>query len=480
MAQCPKCGESSADGTVICPGCDYILDAAFLGDDILNERTGQQKPVSTSSGGDAVVLGGIDEPIDMMFSESTGSFLTADTLDVDRQIVRAPVYVGKSVQELMKPEAVLAQAKDIERRKVALSPFELHVLSFIDGVRPLARLRKKTGLSSDDLRIAVGMLAEKNAVVLVGLIAPPAMKDLLAGELDNSDDDLPVTHDGPMAGGFSHQVTHDQPQDEWHEATTEDVLPGAAAKEAAASKPTGEVSKPRFDSMDIPEVAEVEAQAKGPSPWASNSNAAPLPSASASAASPASPRQVMGRAKGSASPADAASMAANEQRAKALSFFNLAHAELGKGNRVRAHVYAKLAAETDASEPKYQELLKTWSISSRTATTLESSLFADADTAEKQGNHHKALALMQQALDANANAAHVHNRMGLLLATRFKKFSEASEHLMRACELEPNNVVYKNNLGKIIAVADERGARTGVPSSRAEKGLLGKLKKALE
>jgi Flp pilus assembly protein TadD len=87
---------------------------------------------------------------------------------------------------------------------------------------------------------------------------------------------------------------------------------------------------------------------------------------------------------------------------------------------------------------------------------------------------------MQQALDANSDAAHVHNRMGLLLATRFKKFSQASEHLMRACELEPNNVVYKNNLGKIIALADERNARAGAPSAKAEKGMLGKLKRALE
>lgn len=454
MAQCPKCGESSADGTVICPGCDYILDTAFLGDDILNERTGQQKPVNVavSGGGDALVLGGLDEPIDMMFSETTGSFLTADTVDVDRQIVRAPVYVGKSVQELMKPEAVLAQAKDIERRKVALSPFELHVLSFIDGKRPVARLRKKTGLTGDDLRIAVGMLAEKNAVVLAGVIAPPVMKDLLAGELDNSDDDLPATWDGPLAGRVTHEVT--QPRsaqgddDEWHEATTEDVLP----KDAGAGAGTDpEAKKRHFDSMDIPDMGEVEEPSKAaPSPWGGNSNAKPLVHAD------------------------------TERRAKAKSFFDLAHSELAKGNRVRAHVYAKLAAETDPAEPKYQELLKTWAIASRASTSSaspETTLFADADVAEKQGDHHKALALMQQALDANPKAAHVHNRMGLLLATRFKKFAQASEHLMKACELEPNNVVYKNNLGKIIALADERGARAAAPGAKPDKG---KIKKALE
>ena len=193
--QCPKCGESSADATVICPGCDFILDSSFLGDDILDEVSGQHTPVSISSGSDAIVFGRLDEPIDLMFSESTGSFLTADTHDVDRQILRAPVYVGKSVQELMKPDAVLAQAADIEQRKAMLSPFEMHVLSSIDGKRPVARLRKKTGLSSDDLRIAVGMLAEKHAVVLVGTIAPPDMARMLDGELSDDgddDDDVPV------------------------------------------------------------------------------------------------------------------------------------------------------------------------------------------------------------------------------------------------------------------------------------------------
>src|SRR6185503_5267343 len=106
--QCPKCGEVTSDGAVICPRCDFILDTSFLGDDILNVTTGAQKPVRVSSAGDAVVIGGLDEEV-ALFSESTGSFLTADTVDVDREVVPAALYVGKSVQELMKPEAVLRQ-----------------------------------------------------------------------------------------------------------------------------------------------------------------------------------------------------------------------------------------------------------------------------------------------------------------------------------------------------------------------------------
>ena len=449
--QCPKCGESSADATVICPGCDYILDASFLGDDFLNEVSGQHRPVQYSSGSDAVVFGALDEPIDLMFSESTGSFLTADTQDVDRQILRAVVYVGKSVQELMKPEAVLAQAADIEKRKSMLSAFELHVLSMIDGKRPVARLRKKTGLSSDDLRIAVGMLAEKNAVVLVGNIAPPDMNRMLDGELDDDDDDEPVN------GGFLEEATL--------EATAEDMrLPAVAA-----TKKSQELPKFKLDTMDIPDEAP---GAKGaPSPWARDSAvSAPRPRAEA---------PLINAKRGIATrPASARDVDESAMKERAAGFFELAHIELGKGNRVRAHVYAKLAVETDPSDARYQELLKMWAVSSRTTTTLEASLFADADAAEKQGNHHKALALMEQALDANPGAAHIHNRLGLLLAMRFKKFSEASDHLMKACELEPNNVVYKNNLGKIIALADARSSQP--MTGGKEKGFLGKLKKALE
>lgn len=455
--QCPKCGESSPDATVICPGCDYILDASFLGDDFLNEVSGQHPPVQYSSGSDAVVFGALDEPIDLMFSESTGSFLTADTQDVDRQVLRAVVYVGKSVQELMKPEAVLAQAADIEKRKGMLSAFELHVLSMIDGKRPVARLRKKTGLSSDDLRIAVGMLAEKNAVVLVGTIAPPDMKRLLDGELGDDDDDEVVA----VNAGFLEEATL--------EATAEDMrLPAAAA-----TKKSQELPKFKLDTMDIPDEAP---GAKGaPSPWARDSAvSAPRPRADRAEVSP----PLINAKRGIATRPAPRHVEESATKERAAGFFELAHMELGKGNRVRAQVYAKLAVETDPSDARYQELLKTWAVASRATMTLEASLFADADAAEKQGNQHKALALMVQALDANPNAAHIHNRLGLLLATRFKKFSEASDHLMKACQLEPNNVVYKNNLGKIIALADARSSQP--MTGGKEKGFLGKLKKALE
>src|SRR5688572_14732501 len=54
------------------------------------------------------------------------------------------------------------------------SPFELHVANLVDGVRPVARIKKKSGLSSADLRIALGMLRDRNCLKLVGVIEEAA------------------------------------------------------------------------------------------------------------------------------------------------------------------------------------------------------------------------------------------------------------------------------------------------------------------
>ena len=35
---CPKCGRPVDASAVICPGCDFILDTEFLGDEILDEE----------------------------------------------------------------------------------------------------------------------------------------------------------------------------------------------------------------------------------------------------------------------------------------------------------------------------------------------------------------------------------------------------------------------------------------------------------
>src|SRR5687767_2692080 len=92
---CPKCAAKVAGDSVICPRCDFILDPTFLGDDILNDpnaKTGKFAPVDASASEDAVVVGALGEDADLLFSDATGSFLTADTGDFVRRIAPATVY----------------------------------------------------------------------------------------------------------------------------------------------------------------------------------------------------------------------------------------------------------------------------------------------------------------------------------------------------------------------------------------------------
>ena len=63
---CPKCGRPVDESAVICPGCDFILDSGFLGEEVLDE----EKDLRPGRGGiepavfnlaDAVILGDIDD-----------------------------------------------------------------------------------------------------------------------------------------------------------------------------------------------------------------------------------------------------------------------------------------------------------------------------------------------------------------------------------------------------------------------------------
>lgn len=73
----------------------------------------------------------------------------------------------KNPEAMSRPDAVLELAAPLPSD---VSPIETHVGALIDGVRPVARLKKKSGLSSDDLRVALGQLRDRRLLKLVGLI----------------------------------------------------------------------------------------------------------------------------------------------------------------------------------------------------------------------------------------------------------------------------------------------------------------------
>ncbi len=81
---------------------------------------------------------------------------------------RRPTAAERASSEtLFRADSVLALT---EALPADVSAVESHVAGTIDGFRPVARLRKKSGLSSEDLRVALGMLHTRGLLELVGVV----------------------------------------------------------------------------------------------------------------------------------------------------------------------------------------------------------------------------------------------------------------------------------------------------------------------
>ena len=96
----------------------------------------------------------------------------------------------------LRADAVLALTKPLP---ADATPFERHVAGFIDGFRPVARIRKKTGLSGSDIRIALASLYDKHLLALTGLVEPANIephKAARAVRASLADEDSRVTADG--------------------------------------------------------------------------------------------------------------------------------------------------------------------------------------------------------------------------------------------------------------------------------------------
>lgn len=160
---CPKCGRPVDENAVICRGCDFILDTEFLGDGILDEEhslrpgAGGVDPAAFNLA-DAVILGNIDDDSQSFETSDSGFHLKAN--------LSARLYVSGRSQALMSPDAVPALAQSAEG--VRLTPFEKHVLAFIDGKKPVEVIRRAAGLDEAEVKTALATLADKGVVKVVG------------------------------------------------------------------------------------------------------------------------------------------------------------------------------------------------------------------------------------------------------------------------------------------------------------------------
>lgn len=437
--QCPKCQEVVADDAVICGACDYILDTSFLGDDITDERAKRerreqqqaagsrsaksQKPAQGDGafGGDALILGDVTNDYAEVFSEETGGWLDAATGAETRALRAAPVYVDASTAQLTAPDAVLG------RRDVAappLSPFEEHVLSFFDGERSVKETQEASGLSVEDVRIAICMLHEKG---LVGLRA-------------ETFDDADVTEMEAKLPAAVLAERGDAPSSDGDGSAERPLGDGPAPS------PSAPPSAPDI-SLDEPPTQQTPGF---------HTAADPGPTEAARPRAPAGP------------PVSAV------DRAKARGVYDLAMKDIQAGKLSRARMYAKLASTLDPREPKYQDLLQSWDrvvagvqsagfagapTNTHTAPDLSNlpddvRLFKEAEQAEAAGDYRRAVTLLREAIKKSPDQGALHNRLGVVLATRLKDFTGAMSALFAAVELEPDNTNFKHNLAKVLAAAE--------------------------
>ena len=100
---------------------------------------------------------------------------TSDDTALDQHTAKVPVGRTRPAtldedlvpDTMFRPDAVLALAGPLPAN---LSPFEQHIALLVDGVRPVARIRKKSGVSSADLRIALAGLRDKKLLRLAGIV----------------------------------------------------------------------------------------------------------------------------------------------------------------------------------------------------------------------------------------------------------------------------------------------------------------------
>jgi hypothetical protein len=83
----------------------------------------------------------------------------------------------------LRPDAILS----LTREDVELSPLERHIAGFMDGYRPVARIKQKSGLNSVDVLQALRGLRKKGLLKLEGVVEE-AVGDALESHGDTLDD----------------------------------------------------------------------------------------------------------------------------------------------------------------------------------------------------------------------------------------------------------------------------------------------------
>jgi len=170
VSTCPSCKKSVSSSDVVCPHCRHPLDQSQLGDD-LDRSIVDDDGVFGSSKGQRDLSFGDDAVI---FGDGVGDYDAFDAVDtgfVQKELTNARIYVGGATQNLMRADAIPERVKDASVEDAALTPYELHILQFVNGKRPVGRIRRKSGMEDPDVKLAIAMLADKRLIRLAGHVS---------------------------------------------------------------------------------------------------------------------------------------------------------------------------------------------------------------------------------------------------------------------------------------------------------------------
>lgn len=592
--KCPKCGRKSSNEQALCPRCDFILDTKWIENNFDVETTRIAKVADTMAissmsqsvfGEDALILGKDREDFD--------SFHVSDTGLIQQEVTRARIYVGKSIRSLLAADAVPALLESKSQDRVLLSPFESHVLEWVNGHRPVAAIQRKCGLGTDDFHAALALLADKGCIRKTGIVDPERMDRARKRQLARLKEEA-VAQDPPLsektmvspppgfvskseitkweprvlteAGSDGSWTEHEQvppPEDEGEDFFSPETpdLESPKEEQPFPIEPIRPRRKPRLPlSFTTPgphppdaQIADqadpaksIERKDAGPTdddsiheektlikrsallsksrltsdeklsslkdqiPLKPGKEFAEAISADGSLGKDAPPSQTEGRettslqkSSSDSKPPDPLSPKSEEmdsalpaipqtstgesvqgdaqdpvsvapedfdvetyaRNRKAEKIFEQAQADFAAKRFSSAAMNAKLASIYNPQEEDYKRAFLEWSqVVQPKEDSIENRqdvrLFRNSKRAESKGDYEQAERLLEKAIAINPQAAALYNRLGVLQATRLNNVISGADNLIRACELDPGNLAYKNNLGKVFGMQqDARGRK---------------------
>ena len=478
IVKCRKCGSNNEAGAWVCRKCEYILDSSFLGADILNEKTrdgdvDDEPPALPAQdlGGDALILGRLDDgDVESFVTDRTGSFLPSASAE-QKQAPRS-VYLTGEVRVLVLPDSVLRHTADAHDRRHVLSPFEDALFELIDGESPLHALQELAGISDHDLCVTVAMLHDKALVekVPAAKARPPRLPIAMPPLPDESREESLDDHTRELAD--LPPLAPSSQASPLPSSSPSSPSPSPSSQSPSSARP----SRSPFDEPDddpLPDGSLTPPMRPALRP-PMKSPAAPAPKPASPAMPPSSGLRMTPAASGSPA-AQPLATATSAGKKRAVAHYEVCMKELNAGRMGRAWGYAKMAADAEPGEEKYQMLLRDWdklhgAHGDRASTPQE--LMAAAQEAEANGDIDKAVEQLRKLLAAAPSSAAAHNKLAVLLATRMKDFRAAYDEAIKAVELEPGNMSYQSNMMKILTRVDADEKKRG---DTGEQGIFSRF-----